>query len=116
MSTGGAEADAGPEADSDQESIFSSHSYSALSEGSDEEQSDGSDSPVTSSHAFQRLKDLLQQRDHQLNLHTDQRPVEEASLAASTEKALLEVGTQDLNSRLRLLAHKLFSSSLGHSP
>ena len=116
MSTGATEADAGQEADSDHESIFSSHSYPALSEGSDEEQSDGSDSPGISSHAFQRLRNLLQQRDHQLNLHTDQRPVEEASLAASTEKALRKVGTQDLNSKLRLLAHELFSFSLGHSP
>lgn len=91
MSTGGAENDAGPELDSDRESIFSSHSYSALSEGSDEERSDVSDSPGTSSHAFQRLKDLLQQRDLQINLDTDRGPVEEASLAATTEKALLKV-------------------------
>ena len=115
MSTEGAEADAGPEPESDHESIFSSHSYSALSEGSDEEQSDALDRSGTSSHAFQRLKDLLQQRDHQLNLHTDQKPVEEASLAVSTEKALLKVNAQDVTSRLRLLAHKLFSSSLAHS-
>ena len=114
MSTGGAEADAGPEPDSDHESIFSSHTYSALSEGSEEEQSDVPGSPGTSSNAFQRLKDLLQQRDHQLNLHSDQRPVEEASLAASTEKALLKVNAQNLNSLLRLLAHKLFSCSLAH--
>ena len=91
MSTGDTEADAGQGLDSDHESIFSSHSYSALSEGNDEEQSDPFDSPGTSSHAFQRLKNLLQQRDHQLNLHAEQRPVEEASLAASIEKALLKV-------------------------
>lgn len=89
MSTG-SEADVGPETDSDAESIFSSHSYSTFSDGSDEDPNYVSD-PGTSSHAFQRLKDLLQQRDHQLNLHTDQRPLKEESFAVSTERALLKV-------------------------
>lgn len=111
MSTGFSDGDVGPEPDSDRGSIFSSQSFSALSDDSDEQQN----CPGTSSHAFQRLKGLLQQRDHQLGLHTDQRPVEVENLAVSSEKALLQVKPEDLASRLKCLAHQLLSFSLGHN-
>ena len=111
MSTGLTDASAGPDPDSDTDSIFSSKSFSALSDDSDEQRN----SPGTSSHAFQRLKGLLQQRDHQLGLQTDQRPLQEENLAVSTEKALFQVKPPDLFSRLNLPAHKLPSFSLGHN-
>lgn len=111
MSTGLTDASAGPGPDSDTDSIFSSQSFSALSDDSDEQQH----SPGTSSHAFQRLKGLLQQRDHQLSLHTGRRPLQEENLAISTEKALFQVKSPDLTSRPNFLAHRLVSFSLGHN-
>lgn len=79
--------------DSDTESIFTSHSYSALSlsDGSDVEQGDVAESSCAPSDAFQRLKSLLQQRDHQLVFHADQRFVEGEPGAVSAETALLKV-------------------------
>ena len=76
------------EADSDTESIFSSHAYSALSEGSDDEHSCISEAPSTSLNAFERLKGLLQRRDKQLV--GDQQPTQ-APVAETAEKALAKV-------------------------
>lgn len=82
---------AGSGADSDAESIFSSVSYPPLSDGSDEEGSDEPDALHASSHAFKKLKDLLQQRDKQFALSTDQQPSHAAPLAETSEKTLEKV-------------------------
>lgn len=94
MSTS-SQADVCPGADFDTDSIFTSHSYSAssLSDGSDDEQHDVAENIGAPSTAFLRLKDLLQQRDHQILLHTDQRPEDEEPEAVSTELETVKVNT-----------------------
>ena len=108
----------GSGADSDAESIFSSASYSALSDGSDEEHSGVLDTSNASSHAFQRLKDLLQQRDEQLAQNTDQQSAEHAPLEETTAKALQKVRSISKSTESRILGCKFYNSlsfSLGYS-